>query len=144
MSKVVTWLLSDEESGDIRIPVTDLSRIFVSIGAESDISSANRIAQGGVIKRAYVPHDITPLLAVAPEAPEPTASGDKYYNSTERKLHTAYLTDGELSWNAGSTPTEDRIFVDMSANRLYHWHGGDMHEVGAASSGGGGIEVEFV
>ena len=102
------------------------------------------ITQGGVIRRPFVPHDITPLLAVSETAPIPHAVGDKYYNSSTKLLHTAYIEDEDLVWNQGSTPTSERLFVDISNNRLYHWHDGDMHICGDGGHGGLIEGVDYV
>ena len=112
---------------------------------KADITKNNRLVQGGVIKRAYVPHDVTPLLAVVPSTriPVPTAEGQKYYNTTTKRLYTAYNDLDEMpQWNTGSTPTEDRIFIDISTNRLYHWHESDMYQVGGGGSSLEGLEFE--
>ena len=122
--------------------------LYPTAALENIIPNKNKtgtfVTQGGIIKRSFVPHDITPLLAVSPTPPEPTAVGDKYYNTVEKKLHTAYVEDEDLIWNEGSTPTSERLFVDVGNNRLFHWHDGDMHVCGDGHHGGLIEGVDYV
>lgn len=122
-----------EQSGDIKFPVTTLVGILDNrkLSTASDVdNSANRIAQGGVIKRAYVPHDVSPLVKVTDTAPDISnyAAGDIYYNTTDKLLYRATLNSetNQLYWYTGANradePKSDRLFVDISTGKMYFWY----------------------
>lgn len=133
-----------KENGNINFPVTTLIGILDNrkLSTEADVdNSANRIAQGGVIKRAYVPHDVSPLIAVTDAEPslEGREAGDIYYNTETKLLYRATFNDqDQLYWYTGADradePKSDRIFVDISTGKMYFWFNDNLNEVG----GGGG------
>jgi len=75
------------------------------------------IATGGVIKREYVPHDITPLVAVTLGVePEVAAvSGDKYFDKANGVLHT-YGTSYVAT--ADASPATGKTYYTMTAEDL--------------------------
>ena len=173
----------ENQAGVAQLQLVTLSQI--RDGATQDtINTA--IAAGGVIKRDFVPHDITPLVAVTLGVePEVAAvSGDKYFDYTNGVLHTfgtSYVTTADASpatgksyytmtaedlnkpwtrtwtkytgatfvtgvtyyektttgWNDGTyggATTESqrgqRLYVDMSTARMYHWENDQLTQVG--------------
>ena len=126
-------------SGNLLYPITALDEIIPN-KEEPDLLITN----AGIIKRAYVPHDITQLLSLSTTAPQPTAAGDRYYNTTTKLIYTAYRRNDEIIWDTGSEPIDDCLFVDISNNRLFHWHDNDMHICGDGGHGGLVEGVDYV
>ena len=141
MSTVVTWLLTDESGNELRMPVTDVNRIMSKVFSMADISEANRIAQGGVIKREYMTHDIMTIVGVFDNDHIPDYTqyekGARYYNSTENKLYLRW-TDG---WIQPVTPDLERMFVSMDDGKVYRYFDGELKDVG-----GGGLRegIDYV
>ena len=74
------------------------------------------------------------LIAISDTAPSTCATGDKYYNSTSKKIFTATATN---TWGStGTTPLEDTSYWLISENGNYAWDGTDL-----VSIGGGKAEV---
>ena len=119
------------EDGDVKqFPLTLLSCILDNkkVLTNSDIIGANRIAQGGIIKRAYVPHDVSPLIAVTNAEPSLSglSAGDIYYNTDTKLLYRATMNDqNQLYWYTGADradePKSDRLFVDISNGKIFFW-----------------------
>ena len=133
MSTVVTWLLLDESSDEVRMPVVDINRVLSKVNARSDIKNSNLIAQGGVIKREYLTHDIMAIIGIYDNSNIPPYTdyekGARYFNSTEKKLYLRW-TGG---WIQPTTPDIERMFVNLSDGKLYRFYNGDLVEVGASS-----------
>lgn len=140
MSTVVTWLLQDEANDEVRMPVVDLNRVLSKVNARSDISNSNLIAQGGVIKREYLTHDIMTIVGIFDNDHIPTYTnyekGARYFNSTEGKLYLRW-TGG---WIQPTTPDIERMFVNTGNGKLYRYFDGQLVEVGGGGSSAFGVE----
>lgn len=123
-----------------KIPKATLNHIALSNTTSDGLSTY--IAAGGVIKRDYVPHDITPLVSVTsvalPVDSTLYSSDDKYFNTETKTLHT-FRSNASSGWywtagTYGGASTEgqrgQRLYVDVKTNRIYHWHGDDFVQVG--------------
>ncbi len=74
------------------------------------------------------------LLAVSDTAPSECSTGDKYYNTTTKKIYTATGTD---TWGTtGVDPIEDIFYIVFDTKTSYSYDGTDL-----VSVGGGGAEV---
>ena len=75
------------------------------------------------------------LLAVTDVAPTECSTGDKYYNTEDKKIYTA---TGEDTWSStGETPLDGILYVLFDARNTFAWDGTDLISVG----GGGGVYV---
>lgn len=75
------------------------------------------------------------LLAVSETAPSECSTGDKYYNTTTKKIYTA---TGTNTWGStGEDPISDILYVVFSEKNTYSYDGTDLVSVG----GGSGSEI---
>lgn len=139
MSSAVTWILTNRTGDELHIPVTDLDAIMLKIQTEEDVSSENRISQGGVIKREHLMHDVMTIIGIYDDEHIPTYTeypkGARYYNSTDKKLYLRW-SDG---WIQPTTPDIERMFVSLADGKLYRYYEGDLVEVGT-----GGDDMDFI
>ena len=90
----------------------------------------------GKIPAEYLPSyvdDVEDLLAVTDTAPVSCAKGDKYYNTTEKKIFTASSTD---TWGStGKTPEKDKIYVNTADNPAtsWRWSGTELVMIGGGA-----------
>ena len=139
INSATTYILNPGSSG-YKIPLATLNHIALSNTTSAGISTF--VATGGVLKREYVPHDITPLVSVTsvalPADSTIYASDDKYFNSETKTLHT-FRSNASSGWywtagTSGGASVEgqrgQRLYVDVKTNRIYHWHGDDFVQVG--------------
>lgn len=54
--------------------------------------------------------------------------GNKYYNTTSKKIFTATST----SAGVGSTPEAGKIYINIATNKTYRWSGSTMAEISAS------------
>ena len=127
--EVVTWLLKDDSGNKLCMPVTDLNRIMKNVTSMEDITDTNRIAQGGVIKREYLAHDIMVIIGIFDNDHIPDyelyAKGERYFNSTTHRLYLRW-TNG---WEQPKEPDIDRMFVSNYDGKLYRYFNNTMTEV---------------
>ncbi len=70
------------------------------------------------------------LLAISDTAPSVFEDGDKYYNTSTKKIYTAI--DG--SWSeTGETPLDGLFYIVFNEQSSYAWNGSDLVSVGGAS-----------
>ncbi len=75
------------------------------------------------------------LLAVTDVAPTECSTGDKYYNTEDKKIYTA---TGEDTWSStGEDPLDGILYVLFDKRNTFAWDGTDLISVG----GGGGVYV---
>lgn len=75
------------------------------------------------------------LLAVSETAPSECSTGDKYYNTTTKKIYTATATN---TWGAsGEDPISDILYIVLEERTSYTYDGTDLVSVG----GGSGSEI---
>lgn len=90
----------------------------------------------GKIPAEYLPSyvdDVIDLLTIADTAPSSCAKGDKYYNTTEKKIFIASATD---TWGStGKTPEKDKIYVNTADDPAtsWRWSGTDLVLIGGGA-----------
>ncbi len=158
ISSAATVVYHTNASGNM-VPLATLNHIALSNKTSEGLNT--KIAAGGVIKRAYVPHDLTPIISYT-STPLPADStiyntGDRYILISSKidpstneyvpykALCAFQQVSGEWTWveaeggmasSATMTPAEveaqrgQRIYVDITTNRMYHWHNNDFVQVG--------------
>ena len=148
MAATVTYVKGNFAEVDVsgnttfRIPHATLENIYVG---GTTASEGTAIASGGVIKSDYIPNldaskittgiinaarlpsfvdDVIELIAYAANAPTTCATGDQYYNSTQKKIYTATAPN---TWGTtGVEPETGKIYVVTGGdevNRSYRWGG---------------------
>lgn len=80
------------------------------------------------------------LLAVTDTAPSECNEGDKYFNTSTKKIYTA---TGEDTWGSeGIDPILDIFYIVLSEQKIYTYDGTTLISVGGGS-GGGTKEIEI-
>lgn len=69
------------------------------------------------------------LISVSDSEPSTYKSGDKYYNTTDKKIHTA----DSSGFDAGVDPTQGIFYVVLSECANYYWSGSEMVAVGGGA-----------
>ena len=68
------------------------------------------------------------LIAVVDTAPAECSTGDKYYNTTTKKIYTATATD---TWSeTGEDPISGILYIVYNEQASYSWDGTDLVSVG--------------
>lgn len=110
-----------------------IPQVWVDDVTEIDEVHMRHIEEG--IENAYN----VSLIAISDTAPSECSTGDKYYNTTTKKIYVATATD---TWSAeGETPLEDIFYVLFDDNTTYAWDGEDLISVGGGSGGSDDIVV---
>lgn len=72
-------------------------------------------------------NDVIDLLKLSTSAPTSCVTGDKYYNTTSKKIFTA---TGTNTWGStGVVPETGKIYVSLENNKTYRWSGTTMIEI---------------
>ena len=118
---------ADLSSSDI----PDLSSDYVAtnlVGANNGIAT---LGADGKVPSTQLPSyvdDVIELLTLADTAPATCATGDKYFNTTSKKIFTATATD---TWGTtGVDPETGVIYVALDTNFSYRWSGSAMVNIG--------------
>ena len=134
------------KSGDTKLyPTATLDQLI----SEKD-SPTSFLTQGGIIKREFLPSDVTPIRLIASTPPNPYFVGDKYFDTSSNKVKTAYVENSVLYWSEGTEPTSERLFINLADNKIYHYHNNSMSLVGGAVTGistsgsGGTAQISLV
>lgn len=92
--------------------------------------AANGLAEldsNGKVPSSQLPSfvdDVIELLTIATSAPSTCAKGDKYYNSSSKKIFTATAAN---TWGStGETPEGGKIYVNLGNSKTYRWSGSDL------------------
>lgn len=105
------------------------------------IPSTEKGANGGVatlgndgkIPSSQLPgyvDDVIDLLDMAATAPAGCAEGDKYYNTSSKKIFTATASN---TWGGtGSDPEGGKIYVNLTNEKCYRWSGSAMIEISSS------------
>lgn len=118
---------------------TQKNNARTNIGAISSgiIGQPNGLAtldSSGLVPSSQLPSyvdDVIELLTISGTAPTECTTGDKYYNSTSKKIFTA---TGTNTWGTtGETPETGKIYVTADTNKSYRWSGSDLVEISASS-----------
>lgn len=115
------------EAGDI----PDLSATYIPVSQKGTANGVATLDNNGLVPAAQLPSyvdDVVDLLTVAAEAPGECAEGDKYFNTTDKKLYTA---TGENTWDGGVAPEAGKIYVAVDTNMSYRWSGTTLVQIGA-------------
>lgn len=98
-------------------------------GANSGVAT---LGADGKVPASQLPSfvdDVIDLIDIAATAPEHCAEGDKYYNSTSKKIFTATGTD---TWGeTGADPEGGKIYITTDDEKTYRWSGSTMAEISA-------------
>ena len=111
--------------------IPDISGTYVlqtSVGANNGIAT---LGADGKVPSSQLPSyvdDVIELLTLSSTAPATCVTGDKYYNTTSKKIFTA---TGTNTWGTtGATPESSIIYVATDTNASYRWSGTDMINIG--------------
>lgn len=113
-----------------------------------DIPAKNKVQDTDMneIKNVVNSNETKELLAVTNTAPAQCSTGDKYFNTSTKKIYTATATN---TWGAtGVAPTENTIYIEFTSQTAYAYDGTTLVSVGGGASGGGetlpvGTVLEF-
>ena len=98
-------------------------------GANSGVAT---LGADGKVPASQLPSfvdDVIDLLDIAETAPAECAAGDKYYNSSSKKIFTATGTD---TWGeTGEDPEGGKIYITLDDEKTYRWSGTTMAEISA-------------
>lgn len=98
-------------------------------GSNSGVASLDA---NGKVPSSQLPSfvdDVIDLLEIAATAPAECVAGDKYYNSTSKKIFTA---TGTNTWGeTGEDPEGGKIYITLDDEKTYRWSGTTMAEISA-------------
>jgi len=130
----ILWTFENKD-GAYLFPQTVMAQLYASQSNLSRVAS-----DSGVMKRAFVPHDVDPIIGRYDNSHIPDATlydvGVKYYNTTTNKICTVKEIGNTKVWTSGTDISSDRILVEVSDHTLWHYHGGELQKVGGADDGG--------
>ena len=103
--------------------------LATAAGANSGVAT---LGADGKVPASQLPSfvdDVIDLIDIAATAPEHCAAGDKYYNSTSKKIFTATGTD---TWGeTGADPEGGKIYITTDDEKTFRWSGSTMAEISA-------------
>ena len=113
-----------------------------------DIPAKNKVQDTDMneIKNVVNSNETKELLAVTNTAPAQCSTGDKYFNTSTKKIYTATATN---TWETtGVNPTRNTIYLEFTTQTAYAYDGDTLVSVGGGASGGGetlpvGSEIDF-
>lgn len=113
-----------------------------------DIPAKNKVQDTDMneIKNVVNSNETKELLAVTDTAPAQCSTGDKYFNTSTKKIYTATATN---TWGTtGVNPTRNTIYLEFTTQTAYAYDGDTLVSVGGGASGGGetlpvGSEIDF-
>lgn len=117
-------------TGGASLAASDIPDISATYVPQTAIGVANGVAglgADGKVPSSQLPSyvdDVIELNTMAATPPATCATGDKYYNTTDKLIYTATATD---TWGTtGETPDTGVIYVAKDTNASYRWSGSDM------------------
>ena len=102
-----------------------------------DIPAKNKVQDTDMneIKNVVNSNETKELLAVTDTAPAQCSTGDKYFNTSTKKIYTATATN---TWGTtGVNPTRNTIYLEFVTQTAYAYDGTTLVSVGGGSQGGG-------
>ena len=102
-----------------------------------DIPAKNKVQDTDMneIKSVVNSNETKELLAVTDTAPAQCSTGDKYFNTSTKKIYTA---TGTNTWGTtGVNPTRNTIYLEFATQTAYAYDGTTLVSVGGGSQGGG-------
>lgn len=136
-TRSILWTFENKD-GAYLFPQTVMAQLYASQSNMARVAS-----DSGVMKRAYVPHDVDPIIGRFDNDHIPDATlydvGTKYYNTSTNKICTVKESGNTKTWSSGTDISSDRILVDIRDNTIWHFHSNELQKIGGSSSGGGDI-----
>lgn len=121
--------LTDTQKNNARTNIGAISSGL--IGQPNGLATLDNL---GLVPSSQLPSyvdDVIELLTISDTAPTECVKGDKYYNSTSKKIFTS---TGANTWGTtGETPETGKIYVTADTNKSYRWSGTDLVEISASS-----------
>ena len=118
---------ADLEATDI----PDLSATYIPVTQKGAANGVATLDSNGLVPAAQLPSyvdDVVDLKTIAAEAPGECTQGEKYYNSTDKKIYTATAAN---TWDSGAAPESGKIYVVVDTNMSYRWSGTALVQIGA-------------
>ena len=127
------------------MPQTDATRVqfwagtraeYTAIGVKESnwiyfITDENTLYRGG----QPFAQDIEKLLSFSNTAPASASIGQRYFNSTSKKIYTY----GASGWSNPEDPAVNRVYFNLDASTLYTWSDTKNVYVGDGATTGGVI-----
>lgn len=122
------------------MPQTDATRVqfwagtraeYTAIGVKESnwiyfITDENTLYRGG----QPFAQDIEKLLSFSNTAPASASIGQRYFNSTSKKIYTY----GASGWSNPEDPAVNRVYFNLDASTLYTWSGTAMLNMSSTGS----------
>lgn len=125
----LTDLSIASESADFLAYDNTTGKISAKAGVANGLATLDA---DGLVPSSQLPSfvdDVVDLLDVTDTAPATCAKGDKYFNTTDKKIYTATAAN---TWGAtGKDPETDKIYVNIANSMSYRWSGTTMAQIGA-------------
>ena len=118
---------ADLEATDI----PDLSATYIPVTQKGVANGVATLDVNGLVPAAQLPSyvdDVVDLKTIAAEAPAECVQGEKYYNTTNKKIYTATAAN---TWDSGAAPESGKIYVAVDTNMSYRWSGTALVQIGA-------------
>lgn len=114
---------------DVLATKSDLSD-YIPTSEKGANSGVATLGADGKVPTTQLPSfvdDVIDLLELSSTAPASCVIGDKYYNTTSKKIFSATGTD---TWGStGVDPEKDKIYIDLSTDDTYRWSGSTMVKI---------------
>ena len=113
--------------------------VLTANGGLKQIGAADGIAgldSNGKVPSAQLPscvYNVIEIIAISDTSPSSCSKGDKYFNSSTKKIITASAAN---TWGSTSAyqenPESGKIYVNTSDNKSYRWGGSLMTPIGSS------------
>lgn len=123
-TKPVARATADKDGNAIDTTYVKAAKLGVANGVAT-------LDDNGLVPAAQLPSyvdDVVDLVAIAAEAPATAKVGEKYFNTTDKKI---YVATAENTWGNAADPEADKIYVNIANNMSYRWSGTTMVQIGA-------------
>ncbi len=123
-TKPVARATADKDGNAIDTTYVKAAKLGVANGVAT-------LDDNGLVPAAQLPSyvdDVVDLVAIAAEAPATAKVGEKYFNTTDKKV---YVATAENTWGNAADPEADKIYVNIANNMSYRWSGTTMVQIGA-------------
>lgn len=123
-TKPVARATADKDGNAIDTTYVKAAKLGVANGVAT-------LDDNGLVPAAQLPSyvdDVVDLVTIAAEAPATAKVGEKYFNTTDKKI---YVATAENTWGNAADPEADKIYVNIANNMSYRWSGTTMVQIGA-------------
>lgn len=107
--------------------IPDISATYIATSTKGQANGVASLDADGLVPSTQLPSfvdDVVELITISATAPASCATGDKYLNSTDKKIYTA---TGFNTWGVtGVAPEKSKIYIDLSTDLSYRWGGTAM------------------